>query len=936
MKKFVISFAALIVALTAFGQVNPNAPLQRDPSVLYGKLDNGLTYYIKHNEKPAQRAEFWFLSDVGAIQETPAQDGLAHFQEHMCLNGTKNLPGKMLISYFESIGAKFGPNINASTGVERTMYMLNNIPTVREGIIDTCLLVMHDYSGFVTNDPAEIDKERGVIIEEWRTRRTSDWRMMEQFYKYLYKDSKYAGCTVIGDKKNLETFPAEELQKFYSTWYRPDLQAIVVVGDINPEEILAKMKKLFSDIPARENPEPKAVINIPDNDKPIVGIITDPEAQITRVQCFIKSQPLPKAYNSLGVGFMVDLMENLINEMFYERIDDIAHRSDAPFLGGQIGFMRMTNTMEVTALAAACKDGEALTAYKALLTEFEKARRYGFTEAEFERAKTNLITIAERNASNAKDRKNMEWVNDYQEDFFNNETAMTPEYRCEQLKGYLQVIPLDQINKIVNATSIDKNFVVTYLAPEREGLVHPSEQDFIDAISEVLNSEIQANQGEEVMEPLLDPSVLKGSKVKKEKAGDFGSTVWILKNGIRVTIRPSDYKKEEVLFSLRANGGTSIIDESDIPSLDDNMLMLYSTVSGVAGFPATKLNKMLTGKIVSVSPYISSIQHGCEGSCAPKDFETMLQLVYLGATQPRFNADELAPVMKQLQAVVPNLEKQPQYIFSTKAVNTLYGNTPRMEMISSEKLGKMSFESLERSYRKLFSNLAGAEAIITGNVDLATIKPLVEKYIGSLPVGKKATSYIGKNDPHIVPGARNEFFTTAMATPKTTCMIAVSGKSKSDLEARMTMNVLKGILDILYTETIREEEGGTYGVSVQAEVNTIPEEFADILISFDTNPENAEKLFALTEAGLRSVAENGPDAGMLSKAKGNLLKNIPENRISNGYWSNVIMSKYNTGIDQDTDKDKVIEGITAEKVRRYAADLLAQGNLVKVMMSPAK
>ena len=934
MKKFIFSIALIFAAMTTFAQVNPNAPLERDPAVLYGKLDNGMTYYIMHNDKPAQRAEYYLLTDVGAIQETPAQDGLAHFLEHMCLNGTKNFPGKDLISYFESIGAQFGPNINASTGVEQTMYMLNNIPTTREGIVDSALLVMHDYAGFVTNDPVEIDKERGVIIEEWRTRRTADWRTVEKQWATLYKGSKYETCTVIGSKTNLETFPAEELVKFYKTWYRPDMQAVVVVGDVNPQAILAKLNDLFKDIPAQENPQPKEMYKIPGNDTPIVGIATDPELRFTSTMAVIKGEPLPKAYQEYGVGFMNDLVEDIIGSLFSERLDDIARKADAPFLGAFAGYQRFTQTMEGFSVQANSKDGEALKAFEAVLSEVEKAKRYGFTQAEYDRVKANMINQAERATSNAESRKNPELVYQFISDFYYNSPFMAPAYRESQTKGYLELIPLAQINQIVSTIAFDKNVVIFYSAPEKEGLTHPAEQDFIDVISKVANSQIEANAEEEELGELVDASLLKGSKVKKESKGLYGSTVWNLKNGIRVTVRPSDYNKEQVLFNIRAFGGQSLIEDADIPSLDDNMMVFYNNMGGVSDFSMSKLAKMLTGKTVNVNAYINDINHGVNGNCAPKDFETMMQLVYLAIANPRFEAEEMAPAFAQMNAIVPNLEKQPTYAFGKEYMKTAYGDNPRRQLISSEKLNKISFESFEKSYRKLFSNMKGAEVVITGNVDLETIKPLVEKYIGSLPVEKKATKLIDRN-VDIVPGEIDDIFDFEMATPKTTCMLIASGNTKGNLENRFLAQALSDCLNLIYTETIREDEGGTYGVGTQCTVTSIPKEREELLIQFDTDPDRAQKLIQLAIDGLKSVAENGPTEEQMNKITSSMLKNIPENRINNSYWSGCIMNYYNTGVDLDTDREAVINGLTAEKIQKFTADLLAQKNFIKIVMNPA-
>ena len=934
MKRFILFAALVLAAFTSYGQVDPNAPLQRDPNLLYGKLDNGMTYYIMHNDLPAQRAEFYLLNDIGAIQETPAQNGLAHFQEHMCLNGTKNFPGKGIISYMESIGASFGGNVNASTGQEYTIYMFTNIPVTRESIIDSTLLALHDYAAFVTNDPVEIDKERGVIIEEWRTRRTADWRMMEKTWGTLYKGSKFEKCNIIGTKENLETFPAEELVKFYQTWYRPDLQAVVVIGDIDAQQVLEKVKATFADIPARENPEPKGVYRTPDNEEPIVGVFTDPEARNTQVTAYVKSDPMPRPYMNYGVGYMMDLIKDIINSMFSERLTDIAHQSDAPFLNAKAYWTRENNFMDAFEMTAVTKDGEAEKGFAALLTEVEKAQRYGFTQAEFDRVKTNLIANAERNTSNASTRKSPNLVYEAMTDFLFGYPMMAPDYVESQLKGYLAAIPLAQINQIVAATDYTKNLVIIYQAPEKEGLTHPTEETLKGIVAAVKAADIKANEAEEAMGELLDASLLKGSKTRKEAGGLYGSTVWTLRNGIRVTIRPSQYNKEEIRFKLSVPGGQSLIEEADIASLDNNVISLYNQLCGLSEFPATKLSKMLTGKIVSESVFIDDIFHGVNGACAPKDFETLMQLVYLQVTAPRFVEDEFAPGMAQMNAVVPNLEKQPNYVVYKKYLETAYNNTPRQELISTEKIGKISLASFERSYRKLFANMAGAEVIITGNIDPTTVKPLVEKYIGSLPA-KKAVKWIDRN-VDIVPGQIEKTFTTKMDTPKTTCMLTVSGKAAADPKNRIIMSVLEGCLDQLYTETVRENEGGTYGVGCQGTLVSIPKEEGQIFIQFDTDPDRAEKLIALTLDGLKSMATAGPSEVFLNKTKENLLKTVPENRISNAYWSNCLLNYYRTGNDLDTNREEIISAVTVEDVRAFAAALLDQGNLIKIVMNPEK
>ncbi len=935
MKKLLL---ALLVALTSgivVAQINPNAPMEKDPSVRYGKLDNGLTYYIRHNEKPAQRAEFYLFTNVGAIQETPEQNGLAHFLEHMALNGTKNLPGKMMLDYFRSIGVAFGYNINASTGVEQTMYMLNNIPTIREGIVDTSLLIMHDYSGFVTNDPGEIDKERGVIIEEWRTRNTAQWRMVEKNWSYLYQGSKYANCNIIGNIPALESFPAEELQNFYHTWYRPDLQAIAIVGDIDVDLIESKLKTLFADIPARENPKAKEVYNIPENNEPIVGIVTDPEASGTSITLYAKSEPLPREYRALGVGYLINLIQDVINGIMSERLGDIARKADAPFLDAAVGYYSVNSVLDAFVIQAVTKDGEALKGFEAVTTEFEKAKRFGFTQAEFDRVKANLIAKAERATANANSRDNSDFINGFYGDFFQGWPFMDPAYEESQLKAYLQILTVDQINQVFVQTAVDKNLVFLYNAPEKEGLTHPGKEEILACFEKAQKADIQANAELTVAKELVNAKKLKGSKVKTSQEGPFNSTVWTLKNGIKVYVRPSDVNKEEVLLSLNVKGGKSLATDEEIASTDDNYLALYHNLSGVAEFPQGDLQKMLSGKIVRVSPMVDDIYNGIEASCSPKEIETMLQLVYLTICQPRFQEEEIAPALTQLEALVPNIESQPNYVLQKRFFDKAYNNSPRAELICSNKVSKMSMAALESFYRRIYSNMADAEVVICGNVDMNTLKPLVEKYIGSLPVNKKKASTYIDHHLDIAPGIVSESFDYAMSTDKASNFLCYSGDMPYTTKNKMLSDAFVYILDLVYTETVREDAGGTYGVSSLAQTSSEPKERLDLFIIFDTDPARNDDMLKLVYQGIENLAKNGPTAEQLNMAKENLIKNIPEDRISNRYWKNCLQDYNRLGVDLDSQKEAIANSITAEDIKAFGQELLKQQNRLLVSMMPA-
>ena len=927
----------LVAAFSAAVIGSAQNALPNDPEVKVGKLDNGMTYYIRHNDKPAQRAEFYLATHVGAIQETPDQDGLAHFLEHMCFNGLKNLPGKQMLEYLQSIGAEFGRNINASTGVESTQYMLNNIPVTREGIIDTCLLVMHDYSHFVLNEQEEIDAERGVIIEERRTRRNASWRMYEQDKQYMYKGSKYADCSLIGSQENLETFKRESLVNFYETWYRPDNQALIVVGDIDPDQILAKVQVLFSDIPAPVNPKAKDVIKIPDNKEPIVGIVTDPEMPNSDIELLWKSEPIPFEYNNTDIALVTDLVKGVISSVLNERFQDITSKPDAPFLSGGIGDAAITETCDVIFGDVAFKEGEALPALEAFYTEIEKAKRYGFSDSELQRAKDEIISSYERATEGADSRKNSEFVRPLINNFFNNKPYMVPSVAEQLVKQLLQMIPNQVYNQTMAQIITDENLVVIYNGPQKEGLVNPTEAQLLEVINKVKASEIAANAEEQIASEFVDPAKLKGAKVKKTAKLIKGITEWTLANGVKVAWLPTDYKKDQVLIRLVKDGGSSLIPTEDLVSFEDNILSLWVSNAGVSKYPSSTVSKMLAGKQLSVTPYLETMTHGISGSCQPKDLETALQLFYLYFTDMRFDPDEFNVGKQQIAAVLPNLIQTPNFKFQQEMQRTVSGGNPRTVILDEKVLEEANLATIERNYRKLFKDAAGVVVYITGNVDEATLKPLVEKYFGSLPKGKKALNWV--DDGQRIPAGNivNEF-KVDMQTPKTTVFQLYSSYDvKYSVAEKVNLTAAEYILDMIYTETLREEEGGTYGAQAATATNKYPVDRAMVQVYFDTNPSSADKLRALATAGLNKLATEGPTAEQMTRVTENFKKNIPERRITNNYWMDVINHWYRFGnADYDAEYEAAVNALSADGIRDAVAKIMNSGNVIEVVMSPDK
>ena len=931
MKRLFLSIAAIFAAAVSFGQT----PLPNDPAVKTGQLENGLKYYIRHNDQPAQRAEFWIATDAGAHQEEDHQDGLAHFFEHMCFNGTKNFPGKSMLEYLQSIGAEFGRNINASTGFEVTQYMLNNIPVVRESIIDSCLLVLHDWSGFVTCAPEEIDAERGVIIEEKRSRDGADWRMYMAARPYIYGDAPYAKRTLIGSYDQLANFEHQSLIDFHQKWYRPDNQAVIVVGDIDVDAVEAKIKTLFSDIPVPSEPVQKPAVKLADNVEPIVGIITDPEAQYSYVELLWKSEPMPKQFNNTDMAFMTEMVKDYVQQIMSERFSDIAADPASPFLQAGLYFYPICNECDATRGQVIFKEGEMVKALNAFMIEVEKMRRFGFTDGEVQRATDNIINYYEKAVEAASTRKNGDFVNPLLNNFYKNEPYLEPELALQLAQSLCAQFSAQVLNQIAAQLITDENLIVLYNGPSKEGSVIPTEEEIRAVLAAAKQADIQANVEETVNEPFISKS-LKGAKVKTTAETVYGATEWTLKNGVKVLVLPTEHKKDQVIFNITKKGGKTLIATEDMPSFEDDIWGLYLQNTGISKFAGKTVPKMLAGKSLSVNPFISGSRHGVSGSSTPKDLETALQIAYLYFTEPRFDNDEYMTGINQINALLPNLSADPDFQFSIAMDKILYGNNPRVVNLTEETLAKADLATIERVYRELFKDAAGAVVTIVGNVDLETLKPIVEKYIGSLPKGKKASDVNTENLITFAKGEVNEVVKLQMQAPKSTVVQLYSAYAPVNTKKSVALDAANYIIDMIYTKTIREDEGGTYGVGTSMLAQRSPMERLLTQIYFNTNPESVEKLSALAAKGLKELAENGPTAEHFNMAIENLKKNIPESRINNGYWMNCLQTWNEHGINHDVEYEEAINTLTPEDIKSALQEILSQGNVITIASFPAK
>ncbi len=934
MKRFIfITLLAACCAMAVSAQKVPAMQMPRipaDTAIRVGKLPNGMTYYVRHNAKPEGQAEFFILTHVGAMQEDTTQIGLAHFLEHMAFNGTKNFPGHGIESYTASIGVKFGTNLNAVTGQEYTCYNMSGVPLLREGIVDSCLMILHDWTYFITLDPKEVDDERGVIIEELRQGNNAQWRINQAQAPYIFNKTRYAWRNVIGNEAGLRSFDRKELVDFYHRWYRTDMQAVVVVGDFNPDEMVEKIRRVMADVPAVTDPQPKQVVAIPDNREPLISVDTDPEQTSTSVTIYTKYEPTPREMNNTVPMAYVDLSRRMVSVMFNMRMRELTKKPDAPFLSASMAQGMMTETCDVMMVRAEARDGQAARTLEALYTELERMRRHGFTQSELERVQSELMRAARRQYDNRGDRRSRELVDACLLNFRMNTAMPSAEYEFRLDSVIISTANLTTINAMCKELVTPDNRVILVSAPEKAGAPVPSRGDVTAIMSRVDALELTPWADATVIEPLVS-APLKGSRVIKSETDKLGDTVWTLSNGVRVVLRQTDFKADELLMTINSTGGLSMLGNEDYPSGERLSSLVAS--SGVGKFSATQLERQLAGKAARVQPAISDYENGFSGACSPKDLETMLQLVWLYFNSPRFDQGDFDVMMDKYASALANAGSNPSYLFQKRMMETVYGNHPRRRAVTAESLKEVDFKRMEPIYRKLYSNAAAFTYTFVGNIDPVEAKPLIEKYLGSLPVSKEKLVWQNDNAGPL-KGRITDRFEVPMQNPKSTVAVYLTGDMPFSLENAMLCTILDQILDLRYTKSIREEKGGTYGVSAQISARRIPVQGFRMTISFDTSPAMVDELLPIVTSEIEKIAKEGPLAEDLSKVREFMVKQRAENLKRNGAWLSWIDTYYANGYDPTTDYEAILAGVTPEKIQALAARILAAGNDITVVMSP--
>ena len=925
---------SLLVSVSAQDMTVP-----MDSAVRKGVLPNGLTYYLRHNEWPEKRAFFYIAQKVGSIQEEDDQRGLAHFLEHMCFNGTTNFPGDRLKKYLETIGVKFGENLNAYTSFDETVYNIDNVNVETAGAIDSCLLILHDWSHDLLLEDAEIDKERGVINEEWRSRSSAMMRMYEKALPVMYPDSKYGDRLPIGTMDIVMNFPYDALRSYYRKWYRPDLQAIVIVGDINLDEMEQKIQKVFADIqPAAPDAAKFEYYPVPDNAESIFSINKDKEQRSNNIYFMWKTEAFPREMKDNVAYIIYNYFRGAMASMFSERISDILQKENAPFLGAgfSYGDYFVSKTKGAYSGSVTCDDNKYEQGVKALYREILRMKKYGFTASEYERYTSKYLSSLESAYLHRDKIQSGSYVEDCVRHFLDNEPLTSLEWDYTTMNQIVPATNVDMVNEMIQQIPIqqdnDSNFVVAMFAADKEDNILPTKEDFMKWMAEVEVEDIEPLKEEVNNEPLI-AKMPKPGKVKKIKDDKYGAKLITLSNGIKVHVKKTDFSPNQISMMGHSWGGTSLysLDESD-----QTENIGWVSVGGWGNFSATELSKKMAGKQASIGTGVGAESETVSGGCVKKDFETMLQLAYLHFTAPRKDIEAYNSAIQRSKANMKNAELQPTTALQDTIAKVVYNNHKLALRTKPEDLDKINYDRIIELYRERFADADDFEFFIVGDCDADTIAPLLAKYLGALPTKKGSESY-KIIDLKMTDGIITNVFEKHQETPSALVLFLYHTPMKYNLKNALTVSMLDQVMDMMYTESVREDEGGAYGVPVRGGLSRYPQEEASIQIQLPTAPEKRAKMTEIVYQGVEKMVNEGPKAEDLQKVKEYMLRAHEEDLKKNGYWMGEMMNYVLYGEDNDAIYVDTLNSITAADIQEVARQIFRSGNRIEVgMTSPVE
>ena len=911
--KYQISLIFLFFMTLGYSQsvTNLKEQLPEDPKVSKGVLDNGMTYYVRSNSTPENRADLYLVVRTGSVDEDDDQKGLAHFAEHMAFNGTKNFPKNELIGYLESIGMEFGPEVNAYTSFDETVYMIK-VPLDQDEFVEKGLQVMYDWACQTTDSDEEIEKERGVIHEEWRGGRGASERLMQQWLPVFLKGSRYAERLPIGDIDIVDNCPPEALRRYRSDWYRPDLQAIIAVGDFDQEEMVSRIKEKFSQIPVAVNPREKQYFDIPEHDETLVSIATDKEVQYPIARIYYKH---PLKVNKTIEDYRNGIKHNLFNGMINSRLEELTQAANPPFIAGGSAYDELFGPASVYYSMAYCQNGQIEQGLKAVLEENERVKRFGFTTTELERMKKSMLSSIEK-AYNERDKQRSDsYAEEYTRNFLITEEpfpGIENEYMYYQ--SFIPEITLEEVNALANEWIVDDNRVIIITAPEIEGVKIPTEDEILLVLSDVENAELEAYEDVTIDRPLIEEELQPGMVIAEKQLSEVGAVEWTLSNGAVVVFKETNFKDDEILFRSYSLGGNSQYGQEKDISAD--LMATIVSMSGIGEFDNVSLEKLLSDKVFSISPFLGDLTEGFSGSSSVTDLESMLQMLHLYFTDLRVDPQAFSSYIQRLNAVLENKKASPDAAFSDTLQVVSVDYHPRKRPMTNGILKEANLEDINAIAHERYANAADFKFFFVGNIDKDTFKTFIEKYIGSIPSTDKKEMW--KDLKIEAPDGVVEKTVYRGQEARSTHYTVFHGDFEYSKENLITINAVGKIIETRLLEVIREEMSSVYSIGASPSVDRLPNPEYSIVVYYGADPEKVDEIQQAVFSQINDIVENGPSDEDLMKAKEKLHRERETNMKENRFWLNILNNGYlynNEDFTGFTNYNEIVDQITVDKIK---------------------
>lgn len=908
-------------------------PVPVDKEVRIGKLDNGLTYYIRHNEYPKNQVDFYIAQKVGSILEEDDQRGLAHFLEHMCFNGTKNFPGNSMVKWLESVGVKFGYNLNAYTSIDETVYRISSVPTERIGVQDSCLMILSDWADGLLLNGKDIDEERAVIHEEWRSQLPPNMRILEKLLPELYPDSRYGHRLPIGTMEVVDHFPHQALRDYYEKWYRPDLQGIVVVGDIDVDRIEGKIKELFSKIEKPVNPAERVYYPVADNEKPIVAFGSDKEQDKYVAQIMFKYDALPDSLKGTMADVTTAYLLDMAQMMLQIRLNELGQKADAPFAAASAfyGEFIMAKTKQAFQFAMLPKGNSFDEGLKAVYREALRAKRGGFTATEYARCRTEYLSQLEKAYNNRNQQENKTLAESYVRNFIDKKPIPGIETEYQMMSMIVNQIPVEAVNQVFSQIVSDKNLVVLGMMPAREGEACPKDEDILALLSQVEAENIAPYVDNVKDEPLVSELPAAGKVVKENMLSDFGAKEWILSNGAKVILKKTDFKADEINMMAVAKGGTSVYGNDKAADLMFMPAVLEQ--HGLGSFTNSELTKLMAGKQVSLKVSLDDYVRRLSGNTTPKDLKTYMEMIYMTFTGLTVTPDEFTAMQNLYKGVIQNQAQNPNFVFQKKVQEFLY-TSPTKQVFGVSDIEKANREDILSIIREQLANAAEFTFVFSGNFDEAELKALVEQYIATLPSVKGKKQELKHNPTvEIKSGNEEKEFSLKMEVPQGSAAVIISGKMPYSFKNRLMASMSAQIISARLLSEVREKEGAVYSIYTQGSQDRLSEVSVVYQTIFQVKPEKKDRALEIIRSEFEKLAKETP-VEELDKVKEFMVKQITSDERTNSYWCSMMAGNELLPSEVCVKAEQVIQSITPKEISGYVNEIMKQNNYRVLVMMP--